>query len=52
MDHKISNSLGGNQELVCMNPILLSPNWGFGFHVHIDASLLQPSHLIVRKTWV
>jgi hypothetical protein len=45
----MSNSLGGNQELVCMNPILFSPNWGFGFHVHIDASQLTIEAIFAQK---
>ncbi len=36
----MSNSFEGNQELVCISPILISPNWEFQFHVHIDGSQL------------
>jgi hypothetical protein len=31
------NSFGGNKKQVCMSPILINPNWEFGFPAHIDA---------------
>jgi hypothetical protein len=45
----MSNSFEGNQELVCMSPILISPNWEFEFHVHINASQLTSRAIFAQN---